>query len=68
MASSERVQVSRSAPRLTARRSSRGVVMVEYALLLVLVGVPVMVGTAAAGVALVKGYGNMRNDQLHRGP
>ena len=42
--------------------------MVEYALLLVGFGVPVMIGTAAAGVSLIKGYGLMRNDMLHKGP
>jgi hypothetical protein len=51
-----------------AKRRSRGVVMVEYALLLVGFGVPVMVGTALAGLQLIKVYGDIRNDQLHIGP
>jgi hypothetical protein len=49
-------------------KKARGVVMVEYAFLLVGFGVPVMIGTAAAGVSLIKGYGLMRNDMLHKGP
>ncbi len=59
------------AARDAARRSrarARGVVMVEYALLLVGFGVPVLLGTAAAGIHLIKAYGNIRNDQLHVGP
>lgn len=50
------------------RARARGVVMVEYALLLVGFGVPVLLGTASAGIHLIKAYGNIRNDQLHVGP
>jgi hypothetical protein len=52
------------------RRATRsaGVVMVEYAFLLVFFGVPVMLGTAAAGIHLIKAYGDIRNDQLGKGP
>jgi hypothetical protein len=49
------------------RRKTRGVVMVEYAFLLVFFGVPVMLATAAAGIALINGYGNVRNDILGKG-
>jgi len=53
-----------------ARRSKRssGVVVVEYAFLLVFFGVPVMLGTAALGIKMIKGYGEIRNDLLHVGP
>ena len=54
--------------RTRRRARSAGVVMVEYAFLLTAFGIPVMVGTAAAGVALVRGYGNVRNDILHEFP
>jgi hypothetical protein len=49
-------------------RHTAGVVMVEYALLLVGFGVPVMLGTAAAGIHLIKAYGDIRNDMLGKGP
>lgn len=50
------------------RCRSAGVVMVEYALLLVFFGVPVIAGTTALGIKLIRGYGLVRNDQLHVGP
>ncbi len=53
--------------RRRARRSS-GVVMVEYAFLLSFFGIPVMLGTAAAGIHLIKAYGDIRNDLLGKGP
>jgi hypothetical protein len=53
--------------RRRAKRSA-GVVMVEYAFLLAFFGVPVMLGTAAAGIHLIKAYGDIRNDQLGKGP
>ena len=59
------------APRrvLRAGRAGRaGVVMVEYAFLLAFFGVPVMLGTAAAGIHLIQAYGDIRNDMLGKGP
>lgn len=50
------------------RRRSAGVVVVEYAFLLVFFGIPVIVGTMALGVHMIKGYGDIRNDLLHVGP
>jgi len=51
----------------TARRSA-GVVMVEYAFLLVFFAAPVMLASAALGIHMIKGYGDIRNDQVHVGP
>jgi hypothetical protein len=42
--------------------------MVEYAFLLVFFGLPVAIGSASAGAALITGYGNIRNDILSKGP
>ncbi len=50
------------------RRRSAGVVVVEYAFLLVFFGIPVIVGTMALGVHMIKGYGEIRSDLLHVGP
>jgi hypothetical protein len=50
------------------RSSTRGVVMVEYAFLLVFFGIPVIVGTTAAGIHLIQVYGDIRNDMLGKGP
>ncbi len=60
----------KGAQRARSRRRARsaGAVMVEYAFLLVFFGVPVMVATAALGINLIRGYGAVRNDQLHVGP
>jgi hypothetical protein len=44
------------------------VVMVEYAFLLVFFGIPVIVGTTAAGLHLIQVYGDIRNDMLGKGP
>ena len=49
-------------------KGSAGVVMVEYAFLLAFFGVPVMLGTAAAGIHLIQAYGDIRNDLLGKGP
>ena len=49
-------------------RKTRGVIMVEYAFLLVFFGLPVAIGSASAGAALIAGYGNIRNDILSKGP
>jgi len=46
----------------------RGVVMVEYAFLLVFVAIPSLAGLIAAGVSVVHTYGDMRNQVLHVGP
>ena len=46
------------------RRRRRGAVMVEYAFLLVAVGVPAMVGLAAGGRAMFKSYQTARNAML----
>jgi hypothetical protein len=50
------------------KRASAGVVIVEYAFLLVFFGIPVMVGTMALGIHMIKGYGDIRNDMVHVGP
>lgn len=42
--------------------------MVEYAFLLAFFGIPVMFGTALAGIHLVQAYGDIRNDILGKGP
>jgi hypothetical protein len=42
--------------------------MVEYAFLLVFFGLPVMLATAAAGITLIRVYGDIRNDLLHQYP
>jgi len=52
----------------TMRSRSAGVVMVEYAFLLVFFGLPVMLATGAAGVTLIHVYGDIRNDLLHQYP
>jgi Flp pilus assembly pilin Flp len=54
-------------PRFFARRSRhtlRGAVMVEYAFLLVAVGVPTVVGLTAGGKKMYDGYKNGRNAML----
>jgi Flp pilus assembly pilin Flp len=50
------------------RARQRGVVTVEYAFLLVLFALPVIVATTAAGVAVVGHYTQVRNSILHVGP
>jgi Flp pilus assembly pilin Flp len=50
------------------RRAQRGAIVVEYALLLVALCVPVMIALAAAGVAFITTYGNLRNAIVHVGP
>jgi hypothetical protein len=60
--------VKPTAARALQRRRTAGVVMVEYAFLLVFFGVPVMIGTAAAGIHLIQAYGDIRNDMLGKGP
>ncbi len=68
-AGSVALEASRAARLRRCRwRRAAGVVMVEYAFLLVGFGVPVMIGTAAAGIHLIKAYGDIRNDILHHGP
>lgn len=57
-----------SSRRASSRGRSAGVVMVEYAFLLAFFGVPVMLGTAAAGIHLIQAYGEIRNDILGKGP
>jgi hypothetical protein len=49
-------------------RKTAGVVVVEYAFLLVFFCVPVMLASAALGITMIKGYGEIRNDLLHVGP
>jgi hypothetical protein len=49
-------------------RRRAGVVVVEYAFLLVFFGIPVIIGTTFLGIKMIKGYGEIRNDQLHVGP
>lgn len=53
--------------RLKTRRS-RGAVMVEYALLLVAVGVPTVAGLTAGGAQMFKNYRTARNHMLSAFP
>ena len=46
------------------RRGLRGAVMVEYALLLVAVGIPAMAGLATGGLGMYKQYVRARNAVL----
>ncbi len=45
-------------------RRNRGAVMVEYALLLVAVGIPAIAGLSAGGLATYKTYVSARNTML----
>jgi hypothetical protein len=54
--------------RCSRSKRSAGVVVVEYAFLLVFFCVPVMLASAALGITMIKGYGDIRNDLLHVGP
>ncbi len=53
---------SRNARR--ARTRTRGAVMVEYALLLVAVGIPAIAGLSAGGLATYNTYVRARNSML----
>jgi hypothetical protein len=66
----DRGYAAQTGSQLRAKRRGRsgGVVMVEYAFLLAFFGVPVMLGTAAAGIHLIQAYGDIRNDLLGKGP
>jgi Flp pilus assembly pilin Flp len=55
--------VSRASRTPRARRS-RGAVMVEYALLLVAVGIPAIAGLSAGGLATYNTYVRARNTML----
>jgi hypothetical protein len=50
------------------RRSKRGVITLEYAMLLVVVAVPSIAALIAAGVKVVDDYTLTRNSVLHQGP
>jgi Flp pilus assembly pilin Flp len=50
--------------RTRARRRFRGAVMVEYALLLVAVGIPAIAGLSAGGLATYNTYVRARNHML----
>ncbi len=50
--------------RTRARRRFRGAVMVEYALLLVAVGIPAIAGLTAGGLATYNTYVRARNQIL----
>lgn|GEM_PF-1536364 len=49
-------------------RGRRGVVMVEYALLLVAVGIPTIVGLGLGGARMLTGYVQTRNAILQPNP
>lgn len=57
---------NRSSGRLRAR--SRGAIMVEYALLLVAVGVPTVAGVTLAGVKMFDQYGKARTAIIQANP
>jgi hypothetical protein len=59
---------ARSRRRAVTARRTAGVVVVEYAFLLVFFAAPVMLASAALGIVMIKGYGNIRNDLVHVGP
>jgi Flp pilus assembly pilin Flp len=63
-----RTSPAKPAARKGARGRERGVVVVEYAFLLVIVAVPALVAIIAAGVQLADGYTQTRNQLLHVGP
>jgi hypothetical protein len=63
-----RAPEARTLPGAVRRRSSRGVVMVEYTFLLVFFGVPVTLAVARFGAVMVKSYVETRNNLLHQGP
>lgn len=48
----------------TRRARSRGAVLVEYALLLTAIAIPVMMGITAGGAAMVKDYKESRDHFL----
>lgn len=50
--------------RFRSRTTSRGAVMVEYALLLVAVGIPAIAGLSAGGMATYNTYVRARNAML----
>jgi len=50
--------------RFRSRAASRGAVMVEYALLLVAVGIPAIAGLSAGGMATYNTYVRARNSML----
>ena len=50
--------------RFRSRTTPRGAVMVEYALLLVAVGIPAMAGLSAGGLATYNTYVRARNQML----
>jgi Flp pilus assembly pilin Flp len=54
----------RTRARLGIKRASRGAVMVEYALLLVAVGIPAIAGLSAGGLATYNTYVRARNQML----
>jgi Flp pilus assembly pilin Flp len=54
----------RTRARLGMKRASRGAVMVEYALLLVAVGIPAIAGLTAGGLATYNTYVRARNHML----
>ena len=57
-----------TAQRTLKRRRMRGAVMVEYAMLLTMIGVPAVVGIYAGGKAMVAAYGAVRNNILQTVP
>jgi hypothetical protein len=57
-----------TAERMLKRRRKRGAVMVEYAMLLTMVGIPAVVGIYAGGKAMVSAYGAVRNNILQTVP
>lgn len=50
--------------RSRANRTNRGAVMVEYAMLLVAVGIPAMAGLSAGGLGMYNQYVRARNSIL----
>jgi len=55
---------ARFGSRATATTRPRGAVMVEYALLLVAVGIPAIAGLSAGGMATYNTYVRARNSML----
>lgn len=57
-----------TAKRTSGRSKRRGAVMVEYSLLLALVGMPAVAGMYAGGKAMVQSYLAVRNSVLSTTP
>lgn len=65
---SNRDASAKSGRRPAWRRRRRGAVLVEYAFLLVAVGIPTLIGLAYGGTVMFKSYREARNAMLSAFP